>query len=85
MSTDFHPPDTLTDEALLRQIAELSNQMRRYQRAFFQLRKAGDDAREELHKSRTLERLVDLSLAEWDQRQAGTAAQQSTLFTGDPE
>lgn len=82
MNDRFPHPHTMSDDELLRYIVEQTAHMRAEQRAFFRLRKAGEDAHDDLQRSRLLERAVDGALAVWQERQAGQAAEQGTLFGG---
>ena len=84
MNDRYPHPSTMTDERLTAEIIQQTADMREAQRAFFRLRKAGEDAKLELSRSRMLERVVDGLLAEWRQRQDGTAAPQGTLFPEGP-
>lgn len=81
MTDQFPHPHTLSDDALQAYIIEQTAQMREAQRSFFRRRKAGEDAHDDLQRSRILERVVDGALAVWQERQNGQAAEQGTLFS----
>lgn len=80
MSDRYPHPTTMSDDALQAYIIDRTAQMREAQRSFFRRRKAGEDAFDDLQQSRVLERVVDGAVAVWQERQAGNAAEQGTLF-----
>lgn len=84
LADSFPHPHVMPDDRLLRHIAEQTADMREAQRAFFRLRKAGEDANHELSRSRMLERVVDGAIAEWRRRLSGDTTRQTTLFPGEP-